>query len=203
MLEKLNNAEGKILRRWRSPQLGHPVVHLLHHRLCRYADALCCGEDGCRLPLVLRKIALAEEVAIQAVVVVMMSLFNVSCALPTVVVDVNCLVMHMHRRQHHHWQIAGQQQKRRNMSHQSVHLSGCKDTTFFVIGKSIFAWLAAIALELTTRCLVRRYPYFGSLARFFIVRSASRMARNATGMVSTSTTISTGMFSITGTISWS
>lgn len=98
MLEKLNNAEGKILRRWRSPQLGHPVVHLLHHRLCRYTDALCCGEDGCRLSLVLRKIALAEEVAIQAVVVVMMSLFYVPGALPTVVVDVNCLVMHMQRR---------------------------------------------------------------------------------------------------------
>ena len=54
------------------------------------------------------KIALAEEVAKQAVVFVMMTLFNVTDALQTVVVGIDCLMMHMCRRQYHHWQIRGQ-----------------------------------------------------------------------------------------------
>ena len=44
---------------------------------------------------VLYKIALREEVAKQTVVVVMMSLFYMSDTLQTVVLDINCLVMHM------------------------------------------------------------------------------------------------------------
>ena len=114
----------------RSPQLGDPVVELRHHSRCRQGDALRCGVNGCRLSSVLRKIALSKKVAKQAVVIVMMSRFDVSDTFLTVVMDINCLVMHMYRRQYHHWQIAGQQQERCNMSQETVHLSGCKDTTF-------------------------------------------------------------------------
>ena len=66
-------------------------------------------DDFHRLPVPLNKIVQAKERTIKAVVVVMMSLFYMSDTLLAVVMGVNCLVMHMQRRQHHHWQITGQQ----------------------------------------------------------------------------------------------
>jgi hypothetical protein len=71
------------------------------------------------------------EGAEQAVVFMVMSLFDVSNTLLTVVVGVNGLVVYMQRRHDSHRQIAGQQQKRSNMSQKQVHLSGCKNTIFF------------------------------------------------------------------------
>ena len=130
ILEKLNKGKGRKLCRRRSPQFGNPVVEFRHHSRCRHRYTLRGRENGRCLSSVLYKIALGEEIAKQAVVVVMMSLFDVSDTLLTVVVGVNCLMMHMQRRQYHHWQISGQQYDRRNMSQQTVHLSGCKGTTF-------------------------------------------------------------------------
>lgn len=101
--EKINYGAGRILHHRRCPQLYYPMMELLHQQLCRHADALRCGEYSGLLFLVLRKIALAEEVAKQAVVFVMMTLFNVTDALQTVVVGINRLMMHMQRRQHYHW----------------------------------------------------------------------------------------------------
>ena len=88
--------------------MGHPVAELLRHCRCWCGEAFRSGENVDRLPLVLHKIVQAEEGAIKAVGVVMMSLFEVSYALLTVVVGINCLVMHMQRRQCNHWQISGQ-----------------------------------------------------------------------------------------------
>ena len=95
ILEKLKKGKGKELCHRRRPQQGHPEAELRHHGWCRQGDALRCGENGCRLSSVLRKITLREEVAKQTVVVVMMSRFDVSDTLLTVVVDINCLMMHM------------------------------------------------------------------------------------------------------------
>lgn len=102
------NVKGE-LRRWRSPQLDHPVLELRHDVRCRRGEALRGGDDFHRLPVSLNKIVQAKEGTIKAVVVVMMSLFYMSDTLLAVVMGVNCLVMHMQRRQHHHWQITGQQ----------------------------------------------------------------------------------------------
>ena len=95
ILEKLKKGKGKELCHRRRPQQGHPEAELRHHGRCQQGDAFGGGENGCRLSSVLYKIALREEVAKQAVVVVMMSRFDVSDTLLTVVVGVNCLVMHM------------------------------------------------------------------------------------------------------------
>ena len=130
ILEKLKKGKGKELRRRRSPQLSHPMTELRHHSRCRCKDALRGGEKGHPLSFVLHKIVQAKESAIKAVVVVVMSLFYVSDTLQTVVVSINCIMMHMQRRQHRHWQITSQQHKRCNISQQPVHLSGCKGTIF-------------------------------------------------------------------------
>lgn len=127
------------LRHRRSPQLGHSVVELLRHLRVSHAEALCGGELDGLLHLVLWKIALSKEDAKQAVVVVMMNLTYVSDTLQAVVVGINCLVMHMRRRQHHHWQIAGQQQKRCKMSQKTVHISACKSTSFSSISQYFFS----------------------------------------------------------------
>lgn len=137
-LEIIKKNGGKSRHR-RSPQLGHSVVELLRHLRVSHAEALCGGELDGLLHLVLRKIALSKEDAKQAVVVVMMNLTYVSDTLQAVVVGINCLVMHMRRRQHHHWQIAGQQQERCKMSQKTVHISACKSTSFSSISQYFFS----------------------------------------------------------------
>jgi hypothetical protein len=138
--------------------LGNPVVELLRYCLRRQGDTLYSGQENCRLSSVLCKIAMSEEVAKQTVVVVMMSRFDVSDTLLTVVEDIDCLMMHMHRRQHHHWQISGQQYDRRNMSQQTVHLSGCKSTTFSSIRQSLFS----------SGAIFQQHNIFLSAALFFL-----------------------------------
>lgn len=101
--------------------------------------------------------------------VVMMNLFDMSDTLLTVVVDIDCLMMHMYRRQYHHWQISGQQYDRRNMSQETVHLSGCKSTTFSSIRQSLFSseatfqqhniFLSAALLNIKTMAKIKTY-YF-------------------------------------------
>lgn len=77
------------------------------------------------------KIIKTKENTIEAVVVVMMSRFYVSDALLAVVVGINCLVMHVQRRQYRHRQIGGQQQDRCNMSeHAVIHFEAQKYSFF-------------------------------------------------------------------------
>lgn len=163
--------------------MGHPVVELRYHGRFRRWDAVRGGEDGCRQSFVLQKIVEAKEDAKQAVVVVMMGCFEVPDTLQTVVVGIDCGMMHMQRRQNSYWQIAGQQYKRCKVSQKTVHLSACKDTVFFKKRKK------------------HEGQKVNKAARFFITRSDSRMARMAMGIVSIRTTISIGMLSMTGSIS--
>ena len=112
---KKNKKLGK-LRHRRSPQLGNHVAELLRQCLCRQGDAFRHVEDGRWLSLARHIIARAEEFAKQTVVVVMMSLLEVSRAMQTLVLDINCIMMHMQRRHHHHRQVARQQHKRYDVS---------------------------------------------------------------------------------------
>lgn len=95
ILEKLNNGKEKKLCHRRSPQLGYPEVELRHHEWCRYRNQFRGGKDDYQPALFPHKIVLAEKIAIQAVMVMMMRRFDVSDTLQTIVVDINCLMMHM------------------------------------------------------------------------------------------------------------
>ncbi|MCR4660103.1 MAG: hypothetical protein K5650_07390 [Bacteroidales bacterium] len=78
------------------------------------------------------KIIKTKENTIEAVVVVMMCRFDMSDTLQTVVMDINCLVMHVQRRQYRHRQIGGQQQDRCNMSeHAVIHFEAQKYSFFY------------------------------------------------------------------------
>ena len=118
------------LRHRRSPQPNLPLRKQQHLGRLRHGDAFRHVEVRRWLSLARHIIARAEEFAKQTVVVVMMSLLEVSRAMQTLVLDINCIVMHMQRRHHYHRQVAHQQHKRYDVSQQSVHLSACKDTIF-------------------------------------------------------------------------
>ena len=76
----------------------------------------CKGEDGFRLFRRLPEVLLADESAVGAVVLVVMTRLNVAYTLPAALVLVSSLVVHVCRRQHHHRQIYSQQCDRCNMS---------------------------------------------------------------------------------------
>ena len=80
-------------------------------------------------------IVIDKEVTIEAIVIVMMSHFDMSDALSAVVMLVNGIMMHMHRRQYHHRQISSQQYDRRYMSKHLIHLSDCKITKVVMTDK--------------------------------------------------------------------
>ena len=87
--------EGKKLCRRRGPQPGHPVVELQHRGRSRRGDAFRDGEKVDRLPLVLHHTVETEEVAVKAVVVVVVGLFEMSGTLQAVVMRVDGLMMHV------------------------------------------------------------------------------------------------------------
>ena len=69
----------------------------LHRRLAsRKGRRVCRGNEHCLLPSRLAKIAQAEEMAVLAVVLVMVLCFKMTGALQAVVVDVDRLVVDMH-----------------------------------------------------------------------------------------------------------
>lgn len=64
------------------------------------------------MPIRLTKIALAEEMAVLAVILVIVLFFIMATTLKAVVMCINCLMVHMQRREHHQRQVRRQQHPR-------------------------------------------------------------------------------------------
>ena len=119
----------------RCPQQGRPVAiaNVSDIRQLRFRHRFPQRHNPeCLLDNIIK----ANKDTIRAIMMVVVWVFKVSHTLAAAVLSVNCIVMHMKRRQRRHWQIAGQQNNRGNISLQMFHLSNCKITTIYPTGQS-------------------------------------------------------------------
>lgn len=115
----------------RCPQLAHPMAEQRFWLEIYRGNRLRNGQPRFRQLVVLPKIALAEESAIQAVGLVMMLGLEVTGTVAALVFGVNGIVVDMQRRQRHHGQVGGQQDNRGNMSQRAVcHFIGNQEVGY-------------------------------------------------------------------------
>jgi len=102
----------------RRPQQARPVAEHLYNLRTLHGTFVRDGEQDRRLPGRRPHIVEAKEMAVLAVRLVMVLRLEMAYALLASIVDVNSIVVYVHRRLHHQRQICRQQYPRCYEPHQ-------------------------------------------------------------------------------------